>query len=508
MVAKFNKFKKQAILFRLLKVFLVGASAFLLVAGALSILARLEIIILEPLYIYLIGGGAFLLGGLITFLLVNTSDRALARKLDNEYKLNEKIQTMLAFKDEGGVVVELQRKSAEEALENVKGKFFDFKYLWIYLLALLLCIGAFVTSFFIVKEEEPPAPVVEVPFKITELQIAALEELYAYVMNSKMDSPYKENTASAVQTLLDDLKAAQYVSEKDVAIDKAINEVILQTDNSSNAVEIMNALWETGNETVRLYAKSLNYYNWPKGNEWNSFVDEITKLRASLVHIEANSESPDMEKIVAETKLLLSEASALLLNTVRSIGVPTDDAIYKEIEALTSTNVENAEFGTRLYGLLVISEKIEELGYTLAQREIDNTFSSLNDALFETLTGQKANTDTGEYVVTKICSIFSCTLPAFERPQLYSSSYGDNAGGEGGEGGGTGGIGGDTVYGSDDLVYDPGTNQYVEYGKILDAYYEMMFGKVSGGSYTEEEQKAMDRYFKILYGGFNEEENE
>ena len=35
------------------------------------------------------------------------------------------------------------------------------------------------------------------------------------------------------------------------------------------------------------------------------------------------------------------------------------------------------------------------------------------------------------------------------------------------------------------------SGEYVEYGKIIDAYYSKMFGKVQDGNYTEEEKKAM-----------------
>ena len=66
-------------------------------------------------------------------------------------------------------------------------------------------------------------------------------------------------------------------------------------------------------------------------------------------------------------------------------------------------------------------------------------------------------------------------------------------------------IGSGAVYGSDDLLLDPITNTYVEYGTILDKYYALMFGKVEEGNYTEQEKEAMEKYFAILYGGFDEE---
>ena len=72
--------------------------------------------------------------------------------------------------------------------------------------------------------------------------------------------------------------------------------------------------------------------------------------------------------------------------------------------------------------------------------------------------------------------------------------------------GGGGGIGTGTEYGSDDLVLDPYTNTYVPYGVVLERYYELMFGGLLSGDYTEEEKDAMDKYFAILYGGFGKGE--
>ncbi|MBR7181819.1 MAG: hypothetical protein IKD28_03440, partial [Clostridia bacterium] len=110
------------------------------------------------------------------------------------------------------------------------------------------------------------------------------------------------------------------------------------------------------------------------------------------------------------------------------------------------------------------------------------------------------NTGTGEAAMTRIGELFGYTVPPFDRPQLVTDSAPED-GGSGGEGGGGGGaIGGGTIYGSDDLVLDPKTDTFVEYGKILNDYYALMFGKGENGAFTEEEQAMLEKYFQILYG--------
>ena len=117
----------------------------------------------------------------------------------------------------------------------------------------------------------------------------------------------------------------------------------------------------------------------------------------------------------------------------------------------------------------------------------------------------KVNTNEGENAVTQICNLFNISRPAFKRPYLYDS---DSFEGIEDDGLGMGGIGGGAVYGSDDLVYDPNTNTYVEYGEILEKYYQAMIDKTFGEGYTKEEKEALEKYFAILYGGFENEEKE
>jgi hypothetical protein len=57
-------------------------------------------------------------------------------------------------------------------------------------------------------------------------------------------------------------------------------------------------------------------------------------------------------------------------------------------------------------------------------------------------------------------------------------------------------------------VLDPYTGEYVKYGKLIERYYALLFDKLEGGIYTDEERDALLEYFDILYGGFKEKPNE
>ena len=57
-------------------------------------------------------------------------------------------------------------------------------------------------------------------------------------------------------------------------------------------------------------------------------------------------------------------------------------------------------------------------------------------------------------------------------------------------------------YGSKDLIYDPKTDTFVEYGTLLSAYLKEVDAQIREGKYPPEFEDFKDEYFKILSSGF------
>ena len=503
----FVKFKRKALTICWIKTALIGFGCGTLLAGVFLLLTKFEVITMRPIFPWLIGLGAMLLSGGVTFLLSYKTDRALARFLDEEFALSERTQTMLAYGDKTGTLYDLQRDDANASLAAVPVENFKFKHLWIYIVCACIGLGSFISGLVITPEEEViPEPPPEA-FAITDIQVAAMEELIVYVENSAMQSPYKENVTLSLRDLLDGLKAATTVTEKDELLATAMDDIFDETDDSSTAVELMNALWTTEADGMKRLAETLNYYDWTKGDEWTDFTTELAEFRTSFVHTDSVTENPDAALMATDTAALLLRTESNVTLALTRAGVPNTDGLFIHLTRFASAN-ESYDNGTHLYGCSTLSAQTETLGYERAQKELDATFSLLGAEIYHALEQHAANTSTGEYAMTRLDELFDCGLPKFERPNFYVTSTGDELpdGEEGG--GGMGGIGSGAVYGSDDLVLDPITNTYVEYGTILDKYYALMFGKVEEGNYTEQEKEAMEKYFAILYGGFDEEEGE
>ena len=504
----FNKYKRQALVIRLVKSLLVGLAIGTLLVGVLLLLSKFEIWAIQPLYVYLIGIGACLLSGAGMYFLLRFNNRKLARHLDEEFVLKERVQTMVAFQQENGTLYDLQRKDTNATLEELSKsrKRLAWKRIWIYIVSVCVGVGAFLSAFLIKpKAEEPPAPPPVEGFAITEIQIAALEELIVYVGNSQMQSPYKENVMTALDVLLDELIIATTIDERDVALEKAVEEINAQTDASSFAVELMNALWTYQTTSVKQLAKALNYYDWSKDNEWTDFSGDWADFRTSLIHADIIMDNPDKVKMAQETGELLTRLQGYITQSLTRVGALETNTLCAQLKRLGEAN-EKYSNKTHLYGFSALGSMAESMGYDTLQKELDATFTTLGSEIYKGLQEHKANTDTGEYVMTRLKVFFGYMLPKFERPNFYEETN-DAPGGDDEVGGGAG-IGGGAEYGSDDLILDPMTNTYVEYGTILERYYKLMFGKVQDGDYTEQEKEAMEKYFAILYGGFDEEEGE
>ena len=506
MSEKFIRFRRRAFIIRLTRSIAAGLFFGLTAAGVLLLLASFEVIALGTLPIAAIAAGAAILTGAAVFLLLHSSDRALAGRLDREFGLNERTQTMLAFRDEAGTIHELQRADAEEKLAALPTSALRFKHLWACVLAVLIGAATLTAGLILKPAPTPPEPVVDVPFEISAIQIAGLEELISYVDGSEMDSPYRENVVLSLRALLADLKTAKTERERDLALSISLNTIYSETDLSSSTVEMINGMWPVATEETKALVKALNSYTWTPGIEWDDFEEAMLLYRACFAHSDEGLDSPDEGKMRLETANLLASAGTNLLRAVNASGVSHEDALYL---VLLRLEAENGQGEGGILGLTALAEQSEKLGYAALKAELDETVETMNRAIFGVLENMAENVSIGEYAMTRLGELFGCKIPAFKRPMLLGS--GSQGGGDGGTGpddnpDSTGGIGTGAVFGSNDLVLDPATGKYVEYGKILDTYYALVFGKLENGDYTEEERDAIKKYFEILYNGFEKEE--
>ena len=498
----FAKLKRKSLIAAIVRAALVGLTAAVLCLGVCILLVKLKITELTLVGVALIGALAFLVSGAATFFIFNRSAASVARMLDRRFALQERVQTMLAYRTREEAIFALQREDTEVVIDTIPRRGVKIRNLWLYILSLVLSFTVLAGAVLYTPVEPPAPPVEVVPFEITDIQIAAMEELIEYVTVSNMESPYRENVVITLVSLLDELKIATTIAERDTSVGRAVEALMNETDASSSAVEIIEELWATGSPTVKSLAEALNYYVWQDGSEWDEYVAALADVRTGYIHPDSLKGTTADDVMFSEILALVSsDASAIPVALVKS-GIVSTDALYA---AITSYVYTDPGAVSAYAGLSDLSMLMPGVPYASLQAELDTTFAALTPIFYSAVEQSAANTDTGEYAVKRVCILFEYAFPTFKRPVLRDSS--SQTGGSGDEtgGGAMGGIGTGTVYGSDDLVLDPFTDRYVEYGTILDKYYSLMFGKTEDGDYTDEEIAALKKYFEILYGGFEDQ---
>ena len=446
--------------FTIVKALLVTLTAGAAVAGVLLYLITHGIWSIADYYVPIAGGAAFLISGAVAYLLLHVSAKRVAALLDERFGLDERVQTALQNESSEGAIYELLRQDTDDKLGAIPTRRLKPKRLWIYLVSLLAGLGILAAAILLIPAPEPPPVVPDTPFSITKLQVIAMEELIESVRTSDMESPYREDVTESLETLLENLKQATTTAERDEALTISVEYIYEVTDDSSSAVEIIDSLLSVGDTSARALATAINYYGWARGKEWDSFADGMASHRASLVHADSSLESPDAAKMLTDTKSALNTAASSVEQGLVRSGIPATDALYVSLLRFAKNSGDNGD-----------ARGLEAIGaagtnYDAVQSALDESYAIFNIELFRALDTLRVNTSVGEHAMTRLSEIFGYRLPKFERPQIVGENESD-APGENTEGGGGGAIGEGTVYGSDELVLDPFTGEYVEYGTII-----------------------------------------
>ena len=499
MNGSFQKFKRKALFLRICKAILAGLSLGCCVGGILLALSRLAILTPPPTVALAIGAAVGAVTATILLFLLRKSDAALARELDARLGLSERVQTAIAFREDAGGMIELQRADADMALERLGTRVYKAKRLWVYIVSLVLGAAILTCGFFAPYRRDYTEPEVIPPYEITEVQIAGLEELIRYVEESDMETVYSERISDALGVLLADLRAATTEPERDAALALALTEITETTYDSSSMTEILNALWGTEDAVVRKLALTLNTSGW-SAPDWGDFAEKYAALRDTLT---ATVEGAEDAQAVAELRQRIDSLVIKTENALLFSKIPVTDPLHAVLLQWTG-ETEDAS----VLSLSEACERMDGMCAADASAAILQSVSDMTDRIYAVISAQKINTNVGEYVLGKLSALFGVPIPAFERPLLSENvSGGTESDREEGEGTG-GGVGEGAVFGSDDLVLDPITGEYVEYGRLYADYNLRMLERLENEEYgyTEAQKKAIEKYFALLYGGLKEEE--
>ncbi|MBQ9714444.1 MAG: hypothetical protein IJV83_03895 [Clostridia bacterium] len=478
---------------------------------------------------YLIFIGVFATGLIFAtlYFLLKKTEKKLARALDEKYALNEKVQTMVAFQNEEGTIVQLQREDAEQRLQYLPRRGNVVKRFWMNALAVSLGIGMLITGIAVPKKESAPIviqppQIQEATFKLSDYQRNKINALILSIeTESALKSPAKEQTVAEIKKLIADLET--------VTLEKTMKEKVIDcivaVDGYVDAVntykKICVELDNSANETVRIPAVAMIQ------------LDPVTLVKVMNERLATSlTTKEEIAAFFTETYVRMENlvkpkdvvAPTMLLSASSNEGVSGEEEIEDSSNSDSKEPQENPLLQDSLY--VAVKKLAEQLGKISASeenfteeglaKEIEKVLLSacgnidendnviLSGYLADALEEQKENLRVRIAVIDELTSAFR--IDKSELPLLACDvipSVGGLRGGEDGDGtGGSGG--GGTIYAGSDKIFDPiYADGHVEYGKVLENdEYKEKYAPIWEGEGLSDELKAMlQEYSQKLLDG-------
>lgn len=452
----FKKFKSKILTEVLIKSLIVGFSIGAAATGTVLLICKSQGVSLDVYWYVLMGLGLFAAIACAVFFAARPSDIRIAKRLDEELGLNEKVQTMVSFADDDGFVVQVQRQDTQERLGRIPLKKVRFRALWAFVLIPVLACTIFATSIALPAAAVNPPPVgpTEPPYEVDEWEIAAIRTLIMEVRDSKLEDEVKTVYVAELDDLIGALEAADTASKMRAAVTRSVNATLATVDRYNSNVEIYEILKDSDDPSVVLLAKA------------------IKKLTADAcaAALEIMQEQLKTSDDVMYAAGVLHAQFGFLLESEQS--ELTDDGLYVELTAL-SRNLSGCSFPS----------------------DVSQEFKLPIPAVKMFVQKQADVKDMGDHIVVTLCRVFEIDNPA-EDEDDEDEENSDNE-----EEDGSGGIGdGDLILGGKDGFFDPDTG-YVKYPEVIHDYYAVILERMKKGEISDEQWGAyLNAYFNLLYG--------
>ena len=433
----------------------------------------------------LIGIGCFLAVVGSSLLICFPTEKRIARFIDKRLSLNEKVETMVAFKNEDGEIITAQREQTDSILKDVKlTRLIDKKVLF-NLIAPIIATTMVITALSVTPKEinagdDLPPPVIDPEFDATKIQIQELEDLIKYVKDSNMEKEPRALVVDELEKLLDILKTDDKitVSQMKEKVSYAILETKKILDNANTNDDIAFELNKVENKYFITFAAS------------------VRDLNSVSAEVSINSMSQSMPDTItkAELKELLKLYSDGFKESLVSSGVSNTDVMYLALFQLASK-------------LGDLSAAVDTMSMVDIQRQ---KTISVEDAKIDIATAfiiQVNNKEVADTVVKTLMEIFNISngeLPEYEDEDFFVSvELPDDKPSE--DGATSGGYGdGEKEYAGNDKVYDPETGNFVEYGVLIDAYLAKVTQQIKDGIVPDTLEQFISDYFTALNSKSNQ----
>lgn len=466
----FAKFKKRIIKEKIIKALTFSLSIGIICFSLPLLYYKIKEIEVNLLSLILIAIGiSILLFGLLYFI-IKPSDKKIAKRLDKELDLKEKVQTMYEYKDERGIIVDIQRENTNEILKNTPLKNLVIKFGVVLIAVIVISLSLCVTAIaYPTQENNPITEPTKEPEKTWESDdwtIQALIELIEYVKESDIDNNLKNNYVNLLTNLVENIENIKTEKEIVSTVIDLISKIELELDKINTNNEIYEVLLTSESSKVTDLGGQINFLNPEKVKyALENLIILIAGNTDAIIELDE-----DFRKILKDS--LLNKNDPLYIELYN-----LSENLYK---CQTEANVNEAV-------KKVVKDSIE--------------------VIIPIIKEQKKNKDTADYVKNQLIIIFN--LEDKFKNEIDSGNEGEGATGNTGPSAelpnnGSGGLGdGEFIVGSDDLFFDPDKGT-IKYGEVIEKYYGTISGMFNDGKLPKEYEEYFKNYFNLLFGVYDD----
>lgn len=494
----FKAIRKKAILSAILKSAIVGVFCALLAVGATLLIAKASAV-RQAWYVFVLAGvcaaGA---GFALTFLFVFPGEKKLAKRLDSDYDLNEKVQTMVEFSNRDGAILSLQRKDANETLKNLPRKKHGLRRWWQYVAVSVAGAAVFAAGVIYPSKYAPVIPADGADgFEIDPWQSVALEQLYEEVKDSELIDAVKTPVTEALGLLLEDLKTETSGTAMRAKVTNAVKITDEAVIGASTYRDIATAMHETeeSREALNTLKNSL-----VKAAESFGSRDSMISMQAVTSAAESGEEKISAqlktftsalekttddcadEKKLADAVAAFRDALNLSMDSETLFAKLSGDKLYEAMSVFAEDlgkRVVNTHTGERLELLKQCVKEIDEQFVFDAQEPIaSQSYSNAMDA----------------YIRNRLSEIFKVSFDDFD--ELSFSASDDNTGDD--DGGNTGGGGDGDITGNSENVFDPADEKYVRFIDLWNSGKYQDNKRDYDGLTSDEMKEYLQKYFEQI----------
>lgn len=537
MSENFNKIKKKYLTVAIVASCILGACLGIALTCALAVVIKTSGVnfhwaIYIPVALALAAGTGFLF-----FLILRPNDRRIAKKLDRDFALKQKVQTMVEFAHAEGDMHTLQREQTDEALGEVAKKPVDLKWLLKFLFIPVIALAMLFAGIFTPAKK---SAYVEPPYDITDTHETALKNLIAEVEGSSLETGLRTFVVLELSGLLDVLKETEFQSDMKAAVIEAVHNIDALVADADSYLKIDGVL--KSYEVVQPFSTAVvnavvDYKNSPSLSSMNRVKEREKDAEERITNVLNRWKSKYLEEFApkadgaTEGTPLPAEESALKLRGFAD--ALTSGLADPRLERFAPQSGEEqslaraASAGDALYNAYTaLAANLSEHSQSVNGSNDSMYYENINGYLTAFISGSRAalatqsyNCMMDDYLRNVLSRIFGISRTEFGSNADVAPSPTEDENGDDDENKEDGGGYGDGVhkYGSNDQILDPDSGEQKKYSDPVNPdnaeytfyhkYYDRAMEYINSGKCPNDVAAYIRQYFAYLNNGMEEDKN-